>query len=250
MASIRAKKPLDGRKPRHHKILIPICTRGRVLWFVNDARCVTFAFQAHKQADLSWFLHQINDDIQEILAEGQPARAPPEPDTATVEQEDLAKCKKILLDNLKGYSPCKYAWFLNTKLLIRVTRSSDGTRREFGIQSTSRTRFRVAEFDYVEAFANLEARIKAWLRAPVEVQAPALEETEYYDPMDAGANPESPNGSGVDNDVDHGLGSGSADGQILPEAEAVADAADAAPEKAIVFLDLDETQVQSYPACP
>ena len=105
MRAIRAKKPLDGRKPRYHKILIPICIRGRVLWFVNDARCVTFAYQSHNLPDLSWFLHQLNDDIQEVVAEGAPGRAPRQPDTATVEQQDLQKCKKILLDNLKEYPP-------------------------------------------------------------------------------------------------------------------------------------------------
>ena len=127
--------------------------------------------------------------------------------------------------------------------------------------STSSKRFRTADFDYEESFANLEARIRSWLRAPVQAQAPALPETEYYDPMDAGAEPESPNGPAP------GLASGSADLQILPEAEAVADAADAGPDTVDVpgllrglgmspeevgsrppqLLDLDETQVQSGP---
>ena len=88
MRAIRAKKPLDGRKPRYHKILIPICIRGRVLWFVNDSRAVTFAYQSHNLPDLSWFLHQLNDDIQEVLAEGAPGRAPRQPDIATVEAQN------------------------------------------------------------------------------------------------------------------------------------------------------------------
>ena len=260
MRAIRAKKPLDGRKPRYHKILIPICIRGRVLWFVNDARCVTFAYQSHNLHDLSWFLHQLNDDIQEVVAEGAPGRAPRQPDTATVEQQDLQKCKKILLDNLKEYPPCRSAFFLNTKLVIRVARVSDGQRKEFGICSTSCKRFRTGDWDFEESFANLEARIRAWLRAPVGHQAPALPlpDTEYYDPMDAGADPPSPNGEMPEVEAP-GLASGSADVQISPGAAAVADAApgpavaDAAPWLAVAvadapathFLDLDETQVPS-----
>ena len=256
MKAIRAKKPLDGRKPRYHKILIPINIRGRVLWFVNDARCVTFAYQSHNLPDLSWFLHQLNDDIQEVLAEGAPGKTPRQPDAATVEQEDLQKCKKILLDNLKDYRPCKSAFFLNTKLVIRVARLSDGQKKEFGICSTSSRRFRTADWDYEESFANLEARIRAWLRAPVDLQAPALPlpDTEYYDPMDAGADPPSPNEAVLEVEAS-GLASSSADVQILPEAAAVADAApgpavaDAAPGPAVAdapathFLDLDETRV-------
>ena len=260
MRAIRAKKPDNGtRRPRYHKILIPLSIRGRVLWFVNDARCVTFAYQSHNLPDLSWFLHQLNDDIQEVLTEGAASRTPRQPDIATVEAQNLQQCKQILLDNLKDYPPCRSAFFLNTKLVIRVARSSDGARKEFGISSTSGRRFRTADPDYEESFANLEARIRAWLRAPVDccqAPAPPLPDTEYYDPMDAGANPQWADGLVLEVE-ESGLASGSADVQILPEAEAVADAApgpavaDAAPGPAVAdapathFLDLDETQLPS-----
>ena len=74
--------------------------------------------------------------------------------------------------------------------------------------------------------------------------------------MDAGANPQWADGLVLEVE-ESGLASGSADVQILPEAEAVADAvpgpavADAAPGPAVAdapathFLDLDETQVPS-----
>ena len=231
------------------------------MWFVNDARSVTFAYQSHNLPDLSWFLNQLNDDIQELITEGAPGRAPREPDSATVEAEDLQKCKKILVDNLKEYPPCTSAFFLNTRLVIRVVRQSDGTRKDFGISSTSSRRFRTAEYDYEESFANLEARIRAWLRAPVDPQAPALPlpDTEFYDPMDAGANPPSPNGP-----VPHLrlLVEAVPQGLPLPQGLQVVDAApvpavaDAAPGPAVAdaapgpsssavphFLDLDETQV-------
>ena len=138
---IKAKKHQKGRQvlmPRHSKSLLPLKIRGKILWFVNNSRCVKLALrQNHEEDELLWFLQELKNDIVALRdpAAHESSDAPDDLVDITDSEEDTDSdpdafdWKEWTMDlvretknKLKGHAQCASVVFLKSRQSFRICR--------------------------------------------------------------------------------------------------------------------------------
>jgi hypothetical protein len=140
----KVKKGSEVLMPRKHKNLCPLQVRGKVLWFMNNSRCVTLALKkGHEVEQFKWFMQELKKDT-ESLANGEPESIKKLSKAEVL--GDIHSVVEKALQTLRDHPGCDKANYLPSKNTFRLVRVDD-SRMDVRVKKLKRKRAEALEHD-------------------------------------------------------------------------------------------------------
>jgi hypothetical protein len=120
----KVKKGADVLMPRRHQSLMPLQVRGKILWFKNNARCVTLALkQGHEVEQFKWFIKELKKDLENLPNE--------EPEAKKLSKVEILKEIHDPVENalktLRDHPGCSRANYVPSRMAFRLLRADNAT---------------------------------------------------------------------------------------------------------------------------